>query len=195
MALTFGVILGRFIVFLGLYIHIKGWTSIRLIQKLLNLQRQLQFGKRKEDGFNVVLLSFIYIYNSSFGPPCVIYELSHGSRYHPWRWPSRVHQSYIIKFQVAHCVNKPWITNIYLGIWLLHLHWSFILNPRSMIFWLLPSSWKYEFRLMQGNIIGQRNFNLVLNCYQFSKVFFLVSQFVQVNKIYILWRILSNFHD
>ena len=138
---------------------------------------------------------YIHIYNSSFGPLCVIYEISLGSRYHPWRWHSHVHQSYIIKFQVAHCVNKPWFTNIYSGIRLLHLHWGFILNPRSMIFWLLPSSWKYEFRLMQGNIISQRNFNLVLNCHQFNKVFFLVSQFVQVNKIYILWRILSNSHD
>ena len=52
--------------------------------------------KRKEDGFNIV--SLIYIYNSSFGPPCVIYELSHGSRYYSWRWPSCVHWSYIIKF-------------------------------------------------------------------------------------------------
>ena len=41
---------------------------------------------------------YIYIYNSSFGPPFVIHELSHGSRYYSWRWPSRVHLSYIIKF-------------------------------------------------------------------------------------------------
>ena len=53
----------------------------------------VEFGKRKEDGFNVVSWRYIYIhiYNSSFGPLCVIYELSHGSRYHPWRWHSRVH--------------------------------------------------------------------------------------------------------
>ena len=149
--------------------------------------------------FHQNIYIYIYIYNSSFGPSCVIHELSHGSRYYSWRWPSRVHQSYIKKFQLAHCVHKPWITNIYTGIWLLHFHWGFILNPRSMIFWLLPSSWQYELRLMQGNIIGQniigqRNFNLVLKVLLVQQSLILVSQFVQCNKIYILQRILSNFH-
>ena len=31
------------------------------------------------------------------------------------------------------------------------LHWSYILNPKVL---LLHYSWQYEFRLMQGNIIG-----------------------------------------
>ena len=49
------------------------------------------------------------------------------------------HWSYIINLRLA-TVSLEQAIDYKISIQV-YFHWGFILNPRSMIFWLLPSSW------------------------------------------------------
>ena len=89
---------------------------------------------------------YIYIY--------IILELSHGiSRIYGYGTclPTDMYIIIYLKSMILPlCVPMKIVMdqNIINEYGLHVFHWGFILNPRSMIFWLLPSSWQYEFRLI-----------------------------------------------